>query len=69
MKKVLVVHAHPEKKSYCSALTQETIAHFEGLGAQVQVSDLYQIGFNTLGDRTDFQSLENPDFSSAKFKR
>lgn len=62
MRKVLIVHAHPENQSFCSALMQETVKHFEGLGAQVKVSDLYQIGFNPVGDRTDFQSLENPDF-------
>lgn len=62
MKKILIVHAHPEKQSFCSALMQESVAHLEGLGAEVKVSDLYQLGFNAIGDRTDFQSIENPEF-------
>lgn len=62
MKKVLIIHAHPENKSFCSSLMRETVAHFEAQGAQVQVSDLYQLGFNPIGDKTDFQTLENPDF-------
>ncbi|MBK9190031.1 MAG: NAD(P)H-dependent oxidoreductase [Crocinitomicaceae bacterium] len=62
MKKVLIIHAHPEKKSFCSALKDQAVAHFQTAGAEVKVSDLYNMGFNPVGDKHDFLELSNPDF-------
>lgn len=62
MKKVLIVHAHPESKSFCSSLKNEAISFFESQGAEVKVSDLYTMGFNPVGSQHDFTRLENPDF-------
>ncbi len=62
MKKILIIHAHPEKQSFCNALKNEAVAHFEALGAEVKVSDLYAMGFNPVGDKHDFTNLQHPDF-------
>ena len=62
MKKVLIIHAHPESKSFCSSLKDETLSFFESQGAEVKVSDLYPMGFNPVGSQHDFTKLENPDF-------
>lgn len=62
MKKVLIIHAHPESQSFCSSLKNEAVSFFQSQGAEVKVSDLYAMGFNPVGDKHDFLQLENPDF-------
>lgn len=62
MKKILIVHAHPEDKSFCSSLKNTAIDYFNSIGAEVQVSDLYQLNFNPIGNKHDFTQLENQDF-------
>lgn len=62
MKKVLIIHAHPEAKSFNSALKNHAVNYFQNHGAEVKVSDLYAMGFNPVGDKDDFQELNNPDF-------
>ena len=62
IKKILVIHAHPESKSFCSALKDTAVEYFKGQGAEVKVSDLYSMNFNPVGNRQDFAELENPDF-------
>lgn len=62
MKKVLIIHAHPESKSFCSSLKNEAIAYYQSQGAEVKVSDLYAMGFDPVGGKHDFTQLENPDF-------
>ncbi len=62
MKKVLIIHAHPESKSFCSSLKNEALAYFQARGAEVKVSDLYAMSFNPVGDKDDFTELENTDF-------
>lgn len=62
MKKILIIHAHPEKQSFCSALKDAAINHFQKNNAEVKVSDLYKMGFNPVGDKHDFLELSNPDF-------
>ena len=61
MKKILIVHAHPESQSFCSSLKNEAIAYFQSQGTEVKVSDLYAMGFNPVGDKHDFTQLQNPD--------
>ncbi len=62
MKKILIIHAHPEPKSFCSSLKNEAVAYFQSQGAEVKVSDLYAMNFNPVGDKQDFTALQNPDF-------
>lgn len=62
MKKILIVHAHPEQASFCSALKQTAVEYFSLQGYEVRVSDLYAMGFNPVGDRADFKELSNPNY-------
>lgn len=62
MKKVLIIHAHPEQKSFCSSLRTHAKQHFSSQGFEVAESDLYKMGFNPVGDKHDFKELNNPDF-------
>ncbi|OGU57736.1 MAG: hypothetical protein A2V66_17280 [Ignavibacteria bacterium RBG_13_36_8] len=60
--KVLIVHAHPEPKSFCSSLKNEAVKFFEENNHEVKVSDLYKMGFNPVGDKYDFKELSNKEF-------
>lgn len=62
MKHVLIIHAHHEPKSFCSAMKDTARAIFELSGAQVQVSDLYADKFNPVSDRNNFVTVADPDF-------
>jgi NAD(P)H dehydrogenase (quinone) len=62
MKKILIVHAHPETNSFCSSLKNTAIDYFKSMGAEVKISDLYQLNFNPIGDKHDFTQLVNPEF-------
>jgi len=59
---VLIVHAHPEPKSFSSALYQEAKKTLEKNGDSVQVSDLYDMGFNPVVSASDFDNRVNPDY-------
>lgn len=61
-KKVLIVHAHPERLSFSSAIKDTMVDHFMASGAEVKVSSLYEMGFNPVGGAHDFSALSNPDF-------
>ncbi|QBR01586.1 NAD(P)H-dependent oxidoreductase [Paraburkholderia pallida] len=60
--KVLIVHAHPEPKSFSSALKDTAIEVFREGGHDVQVSDLYAMGFNPVASVDDFGNRANPDY-------
>lgn len=62
MKKILIVHAHPEPKSFNSSLKNIAVEFFESKGAEVKVSDLYTMGFDPVGGKHDFTKLENESF-------
>jgi len=62
MKNVLIVHAHPEAKSFCSSLKNTAKEHFINLGYSVTENDLYAMGFNPVGDANDFTELANNDY-------
>lgn len=52
--KVLIIHAHPESKSFNSALKDIAVETFSGNGHEVRVSDLYAMNFTAVGGREDF---------------
>ncbi|ELT87075.1 hypothetical protein CAPTEDRAFT_154919 [Capitella teleta] len=54
-KKVLIVYAHPEKKSFNSALLNSAVTSLTSQGHQVRVSDLYAEGFNPIIGREDIK--------------
>ena len=61
MRKILIVHAHPEPKSLTSALKDHAVATLTAQGHEVQVSDLYQSGWKAVADRGDFLQEARPD--------
>lgn len=56
---ILIIHAHPEPKSFNGAMTKTAVRTLEALGHKVQVSDLYAMGWRSalhpdeFGDRAD----------------
>lgn len=55
--KVLLVFAHPEPQSLTAALRDVAIAELEAAGHEVQLSDLYAMGWKPQVDRADFPAL------------
>lgn len=60
--KVLIVHAHPEPKSFNAALTELACASLQEAGHEVVVSDLYAMGFEPVSDRRNFTTRQDPDY-------
>ncbi len=59
--KVLIVYAHHEPKSFNAALLQRSIDTLTARGHEVQVSDLYAMGFNPVAGPDDFKLRRFPD--------
>jgi len=59
--KVLIVFAHPERRSLNSALRDVAISELQAQGHEVRVSDLYAEGWKSEVDRTDFTDLGSED--------
>lgn len=62
MKKILIIHAHPESNSFCAGIKDKTIEHFKTTGADVRVRDLYADNFQPIGGKHDFTSIKNSDY-------
>ncbi len=62
MKKVLIIHAHPEEQSFCASLKNKAKDYFLAKGYSVKESDLYAMNFNPIGGKHDFKELHHPDF-------
>ncbi|PAW92017.1 NADPH quinone oxidoreductase [Mucilaginibacter sp. MD40] len=60
--KILIVYAHPERKSFNGAMFQEACRVLEAEGHQVQTSDLYGMAFKPVSDASNFTGLQNPDY-------
>jgi NAD(P)H dehydrogenase (quinone) len=60
--KVLLVLAHPERRSFSGAMTDAAIETLTALGHQVTVSDLYRMGFDPVSDRRNFAEAKEPDY-------
>ncbi len=60
--KVFVVHAHPEPKSFCTAMKSTAVEEFERQGHEVKVSDLYAMGFQPVASIDDFTERADPDY-------
>lgn len=59
---VLIVHAHPEPKSFCTALMSAAEEEFGKGGHEVRVSDLYAMRFDPVACAEDFSERSNPDY-------
>lgn len=60
--KILIVYAHPEPQSMNGALFKMAIDTLTKTGHEVKVSDLYEMRFNAISDRSNFVSVHNPEF-------
>lgn len=54
MPRVLLVYAHPEPRSLNGALRDHAVAALRGAGHEVEVSDLYAMGWKAVADGADF---------------
>jgi NAD(P)H dehydrogenase (quinone) len=61
---VLILHAHPEPKSFTSAMKDVAIKHFTERGDNLIVNDLYAMNFNPVGVQNDFKKISDPEFFS-----
>jgi NAD(P)H dehydrogenase (quinone) len=59
---VLLVHAHPEPRSFCAAMKDRAVAVLRGRGHAVSVSDLYAMRFDPVAKAEDFVSRRDPDY-------
>ncbi|MEQ8506622.1 MAG: NAD(P)H-dependent oxidoreductase [Rhodospirillales bacterium] len=59
---VLIVHAHPESKSFNTALRDQSIRVLEEAGHSVALSDLYAMNFNPVSGPEDFNDRAAPDY-------
>lgn len=59
--KVLIVFAHPEPRSFGRALLDRGVEALRGVGHEVEVSDLYAMGFNPVASAADFTQRRFPD--------
>lgn len=59
---ILIVHAHPEPQSFCTAMMHRLRNRFEAEGHSVRVSDLYAKQFNPVASSADFSDRSNPDY-------
>jgi NAD(P)H dehydrogenase (quinone) len=59
---VLIVHAHPEPRSFNGALTARGRKVLEEAGHRVVVSDLYAMGWNPVSDRRNFSTVADPAY-------
>ena len=60
--RALVVHAHHEPRSFCSALFRETVQTLTDLGHDVVTSNLYADGFDPVSDRRNFTSTDDATY-------
>ncbi|MEQ8226490.1 MAG: NAD(P)H-dependent oxidoreductase [Rhodospirillales bacterium] len=59
---VLIVHAHPEPKSFNTALRDHSVRVLEDAGHSVALSDLYAMNFNPVSGPDDFNDRADPDY-------
>lgn len=60
--KVLLVLAHPERRSFSGAMADAAVETLTALGHQVVVSDLYRLGFDPVSDRRNYTAAKDPDY-------
>lgn len=56
---ILLIHAHENPDSFCSALATTAKEWFEAKGHTVTISDLYAKGFNPVGSKHDFTNASD----------
>ena len=61
---VFIVHAHPEPKSFTSAMKNLAVETLSAMGHKIVVSDLYEMGFNPVSGPGDFRERRDADYLS-----
>ena len=61
-KKLFMISAHLEEKSFTCAMAETIKESFLQQGFQVLHSDLYAMGFNPVASKEDFHNPANPDY-------
>ena len=59
--RVFIVHAHHEPSSFNHAMTQTAVSALTDAGHDVQVSDLYAMGFDPVSDRRNFVTVADSE--------
>ncbi len=59
---VLIVHAHPEPRSFTAAMKDAAVETLSRAGHSVTVSDLYAQRFNPVASAADFGDRADPDY-------
>ncbi len=60
--KVLIVHAHHEPQSFCSALSKRAKSTLEKQGHEVIFSDLHAMNFDPVSDRRNFKTVKDANY-------
>jgi NAD(P)H dehydrogenase (quinone) len=60
--KIFIVHAHPEPRSFVSAMRDAAVDELGAGGHEVRVSDLYAMRFQPVLDRHDFTTTMDPGY-------
>jgi NAD(P)H dehydrogenase (quinone) len=56
---VLIIHAHPERRSFTTALKDAAVEELTRRGHEVEVSDLYDMQFDPIAKAGDFSSRQD----------
>ncbi len=59
---VFIIHAHPEPRSFTTALKDAAVDELARRGHQVEVSDLYAMQFDPVAKRDDFTSQQEGEY-------
>lgn len=59
---ILIVHAHPEPRSFNGAMTRVAVETLTGAGHDVTLSDLYAMQWNPVSSRTNFITTADPEY-------
>ena len=59
---ILVIYAHPEPQSMNGAMYRATVEHLTAIGHEVKTSDLYQMRFDPVSDRRNFNTVHDGSF-------
>jgi NAD(P)H dehydrogenase (quinone) len=59
---VLIIHAHPESRSFTTALKDTAVDELIRRGHQVQVSDLYSMQFDPIAKADDFSCRQDEGY-------
>ncbi|MDD5362631.1 MAG: NAD(P)H-dependent oxidoreductase [Ignavibacteria bacterium] len=59
---ILIVHAHPESKSFSGALRDTAADFFKSSNCNVAISDLYSMNFNPVGSPRDLKETSTVEY-------